>query len=172
MPDKVERWDGYDRDGNLLDIPLVRGETVPDGVYHLVAQIWVRNEKNEMLAQRRALSLKHLPGVWATPAGSVLRGETAREGARRELKEEMGIDLDIAEFQFLRKEVRWPSIFYSWVVKWEGELDELNLQEEEVADARWVSKKWIQYELQAGRFHDYGNALIDAVFAFEYAKKR
>ena len=31
----MELWDAYDRDGNLIEGTLVRGEPIPDGVYHV-----------------------------------------------------------------------------------------------------------------------------------------
>ena len=40
----VELWDAYDEKLNRIDgMTLVRGEDVPDGVFHLVCEIIVRH---------------------------------------------------------------------------------------------------------------------------------
>ena len=46
-----------------------------------------------MLLTRRALNLRVHPGQWAIPGGRVEDGETAIDAARRELREEIGLDL-------------------------------------------------------------------------------
>jgi 8-oxo-dGTP pyrophosphatase MutT (NUDIX family) len=46
-----------------------------------------------MLLTRRALNLRVHPGQWAIPGGRVEEGETAIDAARRELREEIGLDL-------------------------------------------------------------------------------
>ena len=35
-----ELWDAYDREGNRLGFDLVRGEPLPEGVWHMVAEIY------------------------------------------------------------------------------------------------------------------------------------
>jgi 8-oxo-dGTP diphosphatase len=48
-----------------------------------------------LLTQRKAGT--HLAGVWEFPGGKVLPGEDPREGLRRELAEELGIDATAGE---------------------------------------------------------------------------
>lgn len=35
----MEIWDGYWEDGSLANIDLVRGEPIPNGIYHMVCEI-------------------------------------------------------------------------------------------------------------------------------------
>ncbi len=37
----MELWDAYFRDGTPADCDLVRGKSVPEGLYHLVSEIVV-----------------------------------------------------------------------------------------------------------------------------------
>ena len=46
----MELWDGYQRDGTLARVDLVRGEIVPEGLYHLVCEIIVEHQDGSILA--------------------------------------------------------------------------------------------------------------------------
>ena len=53
----MELWDAYDVRGNSLEHTLIRGEEVPAGEYHLVADILVRHTDGSfLLTQADALS--------------------------------------------------------------------------------------------------------------------
>ena len=40
----IEKWDAYDKYFNkIADGSLIRGEVIPDGVYHLVGEIIVKH---------------------------------------------------------------------------------------------------------------------------------
>ena len=87
-----ELWDAYDVGLNKLNgVTLVRGELIPQGVFHLVCEIAVKHVDGQYLIMQRDLS-KHRGGMWElTAGGSALQGETPVECAVRELKEETGI---------------------------------------------------------------------------------
>lgn len=38
----MELWDAYNEAGEKLGFDLVRGQKIPDGVYHLVCEVVVR----------------------------------------------------------------------------------------------------------------------------------
>lgn len=46
----MELWDAYDVRGNSLEHTLIRGEEVPAGEYHLVADILVRHTDRQLSA--------------------------------------------------------------------------------------------------------------------------
>ena len=49
----MELWDAYDRELNKLGgVTLVRGEEVPDGMYHLVSEVIVKHTDGEFLLMR------------------------------------------------------------------------------------------------------------------------
>ena len=88
----MEIWDGYDKNGNLTGTDLVRGQPVPDGMYHLVCRVLVQHADGSYLIMHRDPCKQNHPGAWeATAAGSALKGETALACAWRELAEETGI---------------------------------------------------------------------------------
>ena len=54
-----------------------------------------------LLFIKRAPHLELAPGKWGFPAGHIEPGETAEDCARRELREEIGLQHDVAEHQRL-----------------------------------------------------------------------
>ena len=64
----MELWDAYDRELNKLGVTLVRGEEVPDGMYHLVSEVIVKHTDGEFLLMQRAPT-KHFGGFWEAAAG-------------------------------------------------------------------------------------------------------
>ncbi len=73
------------------------------GILHRAFSIFLFNENNELLLQRRALSKYHSPGLWTNTCCSHPRsGETVLEAAHRRLKEEMGISTQLEQkFSFI-----------------------------------------------------------------------
>lgn len=62
----------------------------------VVAAIIINNE-NKILIAKRKVSLKY-GGLWEFPGGKVEKGEAYEDTAIRELKEEMGIDIQILKY--------------------------------------------------------------------------
>lgn len=88
----MELWDAYNRDFEKIENQsLIRGEEIPDGLYHLVCDVVVKHVDGTYLLMQRDNRKMH-GGKWELSAGgSVLQGEEAWEGAKRELLEETGI---------------------------------------------------------------------------------
>ena len=60
----MELWDAYERDFNKIpNVSLVRGEKIPEGVYHLVCDIIVRHTDGSYLLMQRDRR-KHFGGMW------------------------------------------------------------------------------------------------------------
>ena len=134
----MELWDGYDIDGNKLDIDLVRGEPIPDGVYHLVAEVLVRHTDGSYLVMRRDSEKKQYGGYWEVGAGgSVLKGETALEGAKRELFEETGIRAQ--NLEYLSTLVEKNILFATYLCTTGWSKKGIVLQAGETIDFFWLS---------------------------------
>ena len=136
----MELWDGYRKDGTLAGIDLVRGEPVPEGLYHLVCEIIVEHQDGSILAMQRDLRKPNHPGAWETTAGgSALKGEDALTCAKRELWEETGIA--VQNLTLLGREISDPahSIFYMYRAELAGEKPKVTLQPGETVDYRWIS---------------------------------
>jgi 8-oxo-dGTP diphosphatase len=83
---------------------------------------------------------------WVLPGGEVDPGETVREGARRELREESGIDVDYDGLGILGRVTFRCDDHETWGVLpvFEGEATSVDLAVEdpdgEITDARWFSR--------------------------------
>ena len=139
-----EIWDAYDRDFNKIEnVTLVRGEPIPDGMYHLVCDIVVKHTDGTYLLMQRDLQ-KTFGGRWElTAGGSALIGETPLEGAMRELREETGIAS--SDFKELRRVVNEQRHFVCVVYFCLTDCDKnsVTLQEGETIDYKWVTKEEI-----------------------------
>lgn len=137
----MELWDAYDRDFRKIEgKTLVRGEPIPEGLFHLVCDIIVRHADGTYLLMRRD-PRKHHGGLWeATAGGSALAGETPLECAVRELREETGIrstGLTEAGTE-INPETRAIYVEYLCVTDWNKEA--VTLQEGETVAFRWVGR--------------------------------
>ena len=95
--DKMEILDLYDKDKKITNLQISRGVKVPKGYYRLVVHICIFNNKGEMLIQKRA-SYKKWGDKWdISVGGCVSAGETSDVAAMREVKEEIGLDIDLKD---------------------------------------------------------------------------
>ena len=135
----MELWDAYDKDFIKIDgVTLVRGEKIPEGIYHLVADVIVRHKDGEYLLMQRDPG-KHYGGMWeATAGGSAIRGETPYECAARELREETGIDSrDLVE---VGREAGGQTIYVEFLCVTDCDKSSITLQEGETSDYKWVGR--------------------------------
>ncbi len=136
----MERWDAYDRDFKKVpDVSLIRGEQIPEGLFHLVCDIIVRHADGSYLVMQRD-KRKHLGGMWeATAGGSALQGEDPVACARRELYEETGITSEqLAEIGRVLHDGH-QSIYVEYLCITDTDKDSIVLQEGETSDYKWIT---------------------------------
>lgn len=136
----AEYWDLYDSERRPLGRLHRRGDELSAGEYHLVAEIWTRDDAGRFLISRRHPD-KPWGLYWECTGGSVVAGEDSRTGAQRELAEELGIRVDADELRYVFTSINvrnTNSIYDIYEARWSGEVSDLTLQEGEVVDAKWV----------------------------------
>ncbi|WP_102341428.1 NUDIX hydrolase [Galactobacillus timonensis] len=136
----MEIWDAYDEKLNKIEgMTLVRGEEVPDGVFHLVCEIIVKHTDGTYLLMQRDPG-KHLGGMWeATAGGSALQGEDPMTCALRELSEETGIKADkLTEVGRVLHHLH-KSIYVDYLCETDADKTSVVLQEGETSAYRWVT---------------------------------
>ena len=136
----MEIWDGYNIDGSLAGVDLVRGEKIPDGLYHLVCEVLVQHTDGDFLLMKRDLNKPTNPGKYeATAGGSAIKGETDLACVKRELFEETGINA--GTFNYIGKTVQGRCIFKDFYTKTDCAKDCITLQEKETIAYKWISKQ-------------------------------
>lgn len=136
----AEYWDMYDCNRKPLGKLHRRGVEIPEGEYHLVVEIWKRDDAGRFLMSQRHPD-KPWALLWECTGGSVVAGEDSLTGAQRELEEELGISVSPEELKLVFSSVNernTNTIYDVYEVRWNGNVSQLKLQEGEVVDAKWV----------------------------------
>ena len=115
-----------------------------DGEYGLSVHIWIMNKEGKFLVQKRTKSRKRFPNMWSLTAGAVDTGETSVEGAIREAKEEIGINIEKEEFELILSIKRKHNFLDIWLVRKDIDLKDIVMQEEEVQEVKWVTKEELE----------------------------
>lgn len=135
----MELWDAYNSAFEKQDgIVLIRGEEVPEGLYHLVSDVLVQHADGDYLLMQRHPRKRH-GGLWeATAGGSALRGEDPLACARRELREETGIEAD--RLTEVGRVLGESTIYVEFFCRTDCPKDSVVLQEGETSAYRWVGR--------------------------------
>ena len=168
----MEIWDAYDLEKQKLSIDLVRDEIVPEGMYHLAVHILVKNKNGSYLAMQRDFNKPGFPGLFeVTAGGSVLKGESASEGATRELFEETGIKVNGLVILDELHEVRHPCIYEVFLADVDVAENSITLQEGETIGYKWIPEAEI-YEFVNSDMHVGSNARKRINKALELIEKK
>ncbi|MDD4124748.1 MAG: NUDIX domain-containing protein [Eubacteriales bacterium] len=125
------------------------------GDYHLVVQVWIVNSDDEYLLSQRSPN-KGFPLKWEPTGGSAVAGEDSLTSALREVKEELGIDLNPANGKlyksFFRDAPNWenPDFLDVWMFRHDCPIEDVTLQEGETCDAIWASPETVKKMRDSG----------------------
>ncbi|PEZ08178.1 DNA mismatch repair protein MutT [Bacillus sp. AFS018417] len=141
----MEVWDIYDKNRNKTNKTHVRGTPLAVGDYHIVVHVWIRNKKDDILLTKRHPDKPH-PNLWECSGGSILAGENSLDGAVREVKEEIGINLSRSNGKLIKSERRdvYNDFYDVWLFNQSFEITETILQKDEVSDIKWVTKSELE----------------------------
>ena len=128
---------------------------IPKGLYYYTVHVWIYNCKKGFLIQQRSKYTKNLPDLWTTTSGTVLHRETPIIAAYREVKEELGIEIDSNDLKLIYQYKRKQHFVDVFFIETNIELDKLVLQEIEVENVKFASKTEIQKMVERNEFYKY-----------------
>ena len=161
----MELFDLYTEDRVRTGRTMVRGTKVPEGLYRLVVHVCIFDHEGRMLIQQRQPFKQGWSNYWdLTVGGCAVAGDTSRTAAEREVREEIGLELDLSDVR--------PSLTLNfdggfddyYVLTREVDLSVLHLQEEEVQAVRWAAQEEILKMIDDGLFIPYEKSLIGLLF--------
>jgi isopentenyldiphosphate isomerase len=152
-----ELIDICDENNNLLDIQKMKSEAHKKGLWHRASHIWIYNSKGEILLQLRAKEKSLYPNMWdISAAGHIGAGEDSITSGSREVEEEIGLKLkkEDLDFWMIRKvkaifrEIKNNEFYYVYFFKFDGDINQLKLQKEEVQKIQFLPIDKIEEELK------------------------
>lgn len=154
----MEIWDLYNEHRELTGRDHIRGEEVPQGFYHLVVHIWIRNSKGEYLISQRSADRPAYPLMWECVGGSVTKGEDSLTGALRETKEEVGLTLspEVGKLVYsvvgrVVNGVKFTDIVDVWLFEYDGPVSLEQATTKEVAQTVWMTREQIRGLFDTGK---------------------
>jgi 8-oxo-dGTP pyrophosphatase MutT (NUDIX family) len=151
----VEICDVVNQLGDRTGRVVPRGTELGRGEYYLVVHVWIRDETDNLLIQRRAAHLVSGPGVWATTVGYVRAGEESIAGAIREVHEELGIQLFPTQLRLLYRHTMDDRVEDIWLAEvLQDQIGKPSLGPE-VAEWQWISRIELERMANRGDFFKY-----------------
>lgn len=95
----MELIDIFDENNRYLGYSLDRKEVHEKNLWHHHVSAWIMNYDGMVLLQQRALTKKKNPGKWAKTGGHVEAAETCEEAIKREVYEEIGLEVKDEEIE-------------------------------------------------------------------------
>ncbi len=163
----MELVDLYDENRIPLGKTAERSTSQTPGEYRAVVHVCVFDSRGRLLIQQRTMSKFIWPGRWdVSVGGGVDAGETSRQGAEREFREELGYSLDMKGLR--------PSLTVNfdggfddfYILTKDLALEELTLQQEEVQAVRWAGVEELLAMVDAGIFIPYPKNFLRLLFDF------
>ncbi|MCK5780993.1 MAG: NUDIX domain-containing protein [Flavobacteriales bacterium] len=154
----MEFIDIVDELGVFTGEVIEKNEAHKLGKWHVTAHIWIYNSNGEIMLQKRAYTKDTFPGLWdISVAGHISTGESIELGASREILEEIGLKINPSDLEkiFVHKESHFHpkqnwynnEFHHVFLLKYDGQIEKLSLQEEEVDSLRFISLTELKKEL-------------------------
>lgn len=161
----MELVDLYNENRLSLGRTAERSAPRGPGEYRMVVHVCIFDRRGRLLIQQRTPEKLLFPNLWdVSVGGGVDAGETSRQGAEREFREELGFSLDLGGLR--------PSVTVNfdggfddfYILTRDLPLEKLTLQKEEVRAVRWASLGEILDLLAQGAFIPYPESFLRFLF--------
>ena len=159
----MEKIDIYDKNRKYTGKTIIRNNGKIDlqqGEYIIVVKCWIINEKNEvLLTQRRQDKLNG--GTWEPTGGMVISGETSIEAIKRELNEEIGLNIENRNIQLIDKDKEEHCFRDMYIIKDSIPLNEIHFNDGEVTDAKYVSIDEFRHMIETNEISKWNESFLE-----------
>jgi len=157
----------------------LKSEAHKKGLFHATVHIWLFTSDEKIILQKRALSKKVFPGLWdISVAGHIVAGENVLNSAIREVKEEIGLQLQQEDLIKIGTRIHQVSHangiqdnehHHVFIAELKTSIKGLIIQEEEVAaiklfDLDILKNTKKHKNVLLSRFHDYYVSVYDQIY--------
>lgn len=146
-----EYFDLLDENGNKIGKTKIRTEVHRDGDQHKAVHIWIINNNGDILLQRRCATKDSNPNMLdISSAGHLSAGDDSLDGAIREVKEELNLDVNKEELQFIKtikRSSKYTSTFINnefadlYILRTNKSIDNMKFQKDEISEIFFVPYK-------------------------------
>ena len=164
----MELLDVYNDKGERTGRIVERGAkdtSFADGEHIAVAIIYIENDNNEFLIQKTS---KEKGGNYSSTGGHVNHNEEPIDTIRREVKEELGIDInkdEIVDLGYLLFDFPIRFVFY---LRKNIDIKDIVLQKEEVESVSYMNEKQLKSLIKKGLMHKAHAKVLE--YVLEYKK--
>lgn len=157
-------------EGKLTGKTALKSEAHKKGWFHATVHIWIYTKDKKILLQKRAMTKKVFPGLWdISVAGHIGAGESVLSSAKREVFEEIGLELQ--EEDLIKIGTRIHQVSHAngiidnehhhvFIAELKVPVENLNIQKEEVSDIKLFDLSVLKdtknlENILLSRFHSY-----------------
>ena len=179
-----EYFDLLNENGERIGKTKLRSEVHRDGDWHKAVHIWIINNKGDILLQRRCATKDSNPNMLdISSAGHLSAGDDSLTGAIRELKEELNLDVNKEDLEYiktLKRSSKYTETFINnefddlYILRTDKKLEDMEYQKEEISEIMYVPykdfKKMVQDKQPDLLRHDEEFEILFNLFDKEYDK--
>lgn len=129
-------------DGENFSKETIYSEEQEQKCSHKEIGVFVINNHHQVLLQKRSANKKSYPNKWALLTGHVKEKESFKDAVLREIKEEIGIEINETELfpfakrKFIANEENYE-LTYFFYVRCNLQKEDFIIQEEELSEVKW-----------------------------------
>jgi isopentenyl-diphosphate delta-isomerase len=168
-------------EGKSTGKTALKSEAHKNGWFHATVHIWLFTSDEKILLQKRAMTKKVFPGLWdISVAGHVGAGEEILTSAKRELFEEIGLQLEEKDLIKIGTRIHQVSHkngiqdnehHHVFIAELKVPITKLTIQIEEVDDVQLfdleILKNTEKHEnVLLSRFHEYYCSVYNEIIKF------
>ncbi|MFT5762013.1 MAG: isopentenyl-diphosphate delta-isomerase [Polaribacter sp.] len=158
----------------------LKSEAHKNGWFHATVHVWLFTKDKKILLQKRAETKKVFPGLWdISVAGHIGAGEKILTSAKREVFEEIGLELEEKDFIKIGTRIHQVShkngiqdneYHHVFIAELKVNIEELKIQTEEVSAIKlfdlYILKNTKNLEnVLLPKFHSYYCSVYDKIIS-------